>query len=212
MGGMVTLTGGAAAAAAGATAAAGAAASTVALAANGGMYTPSLSAWRTSPLVTRPPLPEPSRTVASTPADCEMDRAEGMRANSGGTSRSGAAVEGVAAGAAAAAGASSAAGAGAPAAPASTSGGTKSWKAAMSSSSSTVTMTGFPTGISPLPASTRILATYPSSWASNAIVALSVSISATESPAAKASPSLTFHSAMVPASMVGDRAGMGTTM
>lgn len=47
---------------------------------------------------------------------------------------------------------------------------------------------------------------------SNAIVALSVSISATESPAAKASPSLTFHSAMVPASMVGDRAGMGTTM
>ena len=47
---------------------------------------------------------------------------------------------------------------------------------------------------------------------SNAIVALSVSISATESPAAKASPSFTFHSAMVPDSMVGDRAGMGTTM
>lgn len=43
-------------------------------------------------------------------------------------------------------------------------------------------------------------------------MALSVSISATESPAAKASPSFTFHSAMVPDSMVGDRAGMGTTM
>ena len=43
------------------------------------------------------------------------------------------------------------------------------------------------------------------------MVALSVSISATESPAAKASPSWTFHSAMVPASMVGERAGMPTT-
>mmetsp|Transcript_31972 Transcript_31972/g.94042 ORF Transcript_31972/g.94042 Transcript_31972/m.94042 type:complete len:215 (+) Transcript_31972:781-1425(+) len=213
MGGMATSTGVAtAAAAAGAAACAAAAGAAAALAANGGMYTPSLSALRTSPLVTRPPLPVPSRTVASTPADCEMDRAEGMSANSSGTSRSGvaaAAAVGGAAAAAAAAGASSAAAGAAP--PASTSGGTKSLKAAMSSSSSTVIMTGTFTAIS-FPASTRILATYPSSCASNAMVALSVSISATESPAAKASPSPTFHSAMVPASIVGDRAGMGITI
>ena len=48
----------------------------------------------------------------------------------------------------------------------------------------------------------------PSSTASNSIVALSVSISASRSPALTVSPSLTSHLASVPSSMVGERAGI----
>ena len=59
-----------------------------------------------------------------------------------------------------------------------------------------------------LPSATRILPITPSSTASNSIVALSVSISASRSPEATVSPSLTSHLASVPSSMVGDRAGM----
>src|SRR5438067_5972056 len=48
----------------------------------------------------------------------------------------------------------------------------------------------------------------PSSTASNSIVALSVSISASTSPEWTSSPSLTSHLASLPSSMVGDSAGM----
>mmetsp|Transcript_26589 Transcript_26589/g.45252 ORF Transcript_26589/g.45252 Transcript_26589/m.45252 type:complete len:219 (+) Transcript_26589:26-682(+) len=89
---------------------------------------------------------------------------------------------------------------------------TKSLNAATSSSSSTVTIIGTPTVTSPAPASTIIFPTTPSSCASKSIVALSVSITARESPATNDSPSATFHLDIVPASMVGDRAGIPTTM
>src|SRR3546814_5719961 len=52
----------------------------------------------------------------------------------------------------------------------------------------------------------------PSSTASNSIVALSVSISASRSPAETVSPSLTSHFASVPASMVGESAGIWMLM
>ena len=42
--------------------------------------------------------------------------------------------------------------------------------------------------------------------------ALSVSITARESPVEKESPSATFHLEIVPDSIVGERAGMPTTM
>src|ERR1700733_4453529 len=48
----------------------------------------------------------------------------------------------------------------------------------------------------------------PSSTASNSIVALSVSISASRSPERTWSPSFTSHFASLPSSMVGDSAGM----
>ena len=48
----------------------------------------------------------------------------------------------------------------------------------------------------------------PSSTASNSIVALSVSISASRSPEETVSPSLTSHFASVPSSIVGDSAGI----
>lgn len=51
---------------------------------------------------------------------------------------------------------------------------------------------------------TRILPMTPSSCASTSIDALSVSSESRRSPAAKASPSLTFHSEMVPSVIVGD--------
>jgi hypothetical protein len=54
----------------------------------------------------------------------------------------------------------------------------------------------------------RILATVPSSIASNSIVALSVSISASTVPEVTVSPSFTSHLASVPSSMVGDKAGI----
>mmetsp|Transcript_5274 Transcript_5274/g.8790 ORF Transcript_5274/g.8790 Transcript_5274/m.8790 type:complete len:204 (-) Transcript_5274:230-841(-) len=84
--------------------------------------------------------------------------------------------------------------------------------AATSPSSSTVTMIGTPTATSPDPAGTKCFANTPSSCASKSMLALSVSMTAMESPAAKDSPSLTFHLEMVPASIVGERAGMPTTM
>ena len=65
-----------------------------------------------------------------------------------------------------------------------------------------------PTGISSVPSATASEAMRPSSTASNSIVALSVSISATMSPDFTASPTATSHLANVPFSMVGDRAGI----
>ena len=65
-----------------------------------------------------------------------------------------------------------------------------------------------PTFTPSVPSATRILAIVPSSTASNSIVALSVSISARMSPDFTLSPSLTSHLASVPSSIVGDRAGI----
>src|SRR5690606_5085257 len=59
-----------------------------------------------------------------------------------------------------------------------------------------------------VPPGMRIFPTVPSSTASTSIVALSVSISASTSPAATRSPSLTCHVASLPSVIVGDRAGM----
>jgi hypothetical protein len=73
-------------------------------------------------------------------------------------------------------------------------------------------MIGDPHFTSPPPSVTRSFATTPSSWASKSIDALSVSITARESPAEKESPSATFHFEMVPDSIVGDRAGIPTTI
>ena len=59
-----------------------------------------------------------------------------------------------------------------------------------------------------VPSATKSLPMMPSSTASNSIVALSVSISASKSPEATASPSFTNHLASVPSSIVGDSAGI----
>ena len=67
---------------------------------------------------------------------------------------------------------------------------------------------GVPTFTPSDPSATRIFATVPSSTASNSIVALSVSISARMSPDATVSPSFTSHLASVPSSIVGDKAGI----
>ena len=59
-----------------------------------------------------------------------------------------------------------------------------------------------------VPSATKSLPMMPSSTASNSIVALSVSISASKSPEATVSPSFTNHLASVPSSIVGDSAGI----
>eukprot|EP00602_Paraphysomonas_sp_CaronLab_P009826 CAMPEP_0185028712 /NCGR_PEP_ID=MMETSP1103-20130426/14649_1 /TAXON_ID=36769 /ORGANISM="Paraphysomonas bandaiensis, Strain Caron Lab Isolate" /LENGTH=101 /DNA_ID=CAMNT_0027563221 /DNA_START=340 /DNA_END=645 /DNA_ORIENTATION=- len=79
-----------------------------------------------------------------------------------------------------------------------------------SSSLSTVIIIGAPT-VTSEPASTNNLAMYKSSTASNPIVALSVSTSAIVSPADTASPSFLIHDTIVPATIVGERAGIPTT-
>ena len=64
---------------------------------------------------------------------------------------------------------------------------------------------GVPTFTPSMPSATRIWLIVPSSTASNSIVALSVSISASRSPDLTVSPSLTSHLASVPSSIVGDK-------
>ena len=63
-----------------------------------------------------------------------------------------------------------------------------------------------------VPSSTRSLPTVPSSTASNSIVALSVSISAMIWPDFTTSPAFTSHFASVPSSIVGDSAGIRTSV
>ncbi len=65
-----------------------------------------------------------------------------------------------------------------------------------------------PTATSSVPAGTRIFSSTPSSMASNSIVALSVSISAMISPGSIRSPSALSHLASVPCSIVGESAGI----
>ena len=71
---------------------------------------------------------------------------------------------------------------------------------------------GAPTFTPSVPSGTRILAIVPSSTASNSIVALSVSISARMSPDFTLSPSFTSHLASVPSSIVGESAGILSSM
>jgi hypothetical protein len=77
-----------------------------------------------------------------------------------------------------------------------------------SSPSPAITAITVPTFTPSVPSATRIWLTTPSSTASNSIVALSVSISASRSPDLTSSPSLTSHLASVPSSIVGERAGI----
>ena len=59
------------------------------------------------------------------------------------------------------------------------------------------------------PGDTNIWANIPSSCASKSTDALSVSIVQSESPARKESPTWIVQAAILPVSMVGDKAGMG---
>ena len=71
---------------------------------------------------------------------------------------------------------------------------------------------GVLTATSLVPSGTRILPSVPSSTASTSMVALSVSISAMTSPDLTLSPSFFSHLARLPFSMVGDSAGMRTSV
>ena len=82
------------------------------------------------------------------------------------------------------------------------------WRPHASSPSPAMIAIGAPTFTPSVPSGTRILAILPSSTASNSIVALSVSISARMSPDFTSSPSLTSHLASVPSSIVGESAGI----
>src|SRR6478736_8922425 len=68
------------------------------------------------------------------------------------------------------------------------------------------------TGTSAVPSATTILAMVPSSTASTSMVALSVSISAMTSPDFTVSPSFLSHLARLPFSIVGDSAGINTSI
>ena len=71
---------------------------------------------------------------------------------------------------------------------------------------------GVLTATSLVPSGTRILPSVPSSTASTSMVALSVSISAMTSPDLTASPSFLCHLARLPFSMVGESAGIKTSI
>ena len=83
---------------------------------------------------------------------------------------------------------------------------------AASSPSSAISPITWLTGTSAEPSGTTILASTPSSTASTSMVALSVSISAMMSPDLIGSPSFFSHLAMLPFSIVGERAGMRMSM
>src|ERR1700694_2109962 len=75
-----------------------------------------------------------------------------------------------------------------------------------------MTAIGVLTATSWVPAGTRIFPSVPSSTASTSMVALSVSISAITSPDFTLSPSFFTHLARLPFSMVGDSAGLHTSV
>src|SRR5688572_2869953 len=84
--------------------------------------------------------------------------------------------------------------------------------AVASSPSPRMTAMGVLTATSSVPSATRILPMVPSSTASTSMVALSVSISAMTSPDFTASPSFFSHLARLPFSIVGERAGIRTSI
>ena len=71
---------------------------------------------------------------------------------------------------------------------------------------------GVLTATSLVPSGTRIFPSVPSSTASTSMVALSVSISAMTSPDLTASPSFFSHLARLPFSIVGESAGIRTSI
>mmetsp|Transcript_18700 Transcript_18700/g.52003 ORF Transcript_18700/g.52003 Transcript_18700/m.52003 type:complete len:231 (-) Transcript_18700:137-829(-) len=156
-------------------------------------------------------LPQPVERTGATASSISAALGGGTASTTGGAAAA-TTGSGVGGGGVGAATGGAGVGSGAAAASGSAAGATKSLKAATSSSSSTVTKMGVPTGTSSAPASFRILAMYPSSCASKSIDALSVSILAKASPAMNSLPSSRYHSAKVPWSMVGESAGMPTTM
>src|SRR5712691_13703 len=81
-----------------------------------------------------------------------------------------------------------------------------------SSPSDRISAIGVLTATSAVPAGTKILPSVPSSTASTSIVALSVSISAITSPALTFSPSFFTHLARLPFSIVGESAGIRTSI
>src|SRR3954451_22256415 len=81
-----------------------------------------------------------------------------------------------------------------------------------SSPSPKIMAMGVLTATSLVPSGTRILPSVPSSTASPSMVALSVSISAMTSPDLTASPSFLCHLARFPFSMVGESAGIKTSI
>src|SRR6185369_8739035 len=81
-----------------------------------------------------------------------------------------------------------------------------------SSPSPKIMAMGVLTATSLVPSGTRILPSVPSSTASTSMVALSVSISAMTSPDLTASPSFLCHLARFPFSMVGESAGIKTSI
>ena len=83
---------------------------------------------------------------------------------------------------------------------------------AAASTSPAISAIGVLTLTPSVPAGTRIFCSRPSSTASTSMVALSVSISAMTSPDRTVSPGFTCHLARVPSSMVGDRAGISTSV
>src|ERR1700734_4012837 len=87
-----------------------------------------------------------------------------------------------------------------------------SLSAAASSPSARIMAIGVLTATSLVPSGTRILPSVPSSTASTSMVALSVSISAITSPDLTLSPSFLSHLARLPFSMVGERAGINTSV
>src|SRR5215469_9013332 len=84
--------------------------------------------------------------------------------------------------------------------------------AATSSPLAAITAIGVLTATCSVPSGTTIRASTPSSTASNSIVALSVSISASTSPALTGSPSLFSQRAILPSVIVGDSAGIKTSV
>src|ERR1700684_2199681 len=87
-----------------------------------------------------------------------------------------------------------------------------SFSAVASSPSARIMAIGVLTATSLVPSGTRILPSVPSSTASTSMVALSVSISAITSPDLTVSPSFLSHLERLPFSMVGDSAGMRTSV
>ena len=166
----------------------------------------------TSALTIRPPGPEPVSEARSMPCASASRRASGLAFTlsppdfAAGCAGAGAGGGGAGAGV-------SLAGWPAPVSPpslatGSLAGGGAALAEEASSPSPAIIAITVPTFTPSEPSGTSICAIVPSSTASNSIVALSVSISARISPDLTLSPSFTSHLASVPSSMVGDKAGI----
>src|SRR5436305_2754926 len=86
------------------------------------------------------------------------------------------------------------------------------WGSATLSPLAAISAIGVLTATCSVPSGITILASTPSSTASTSIVALSVSISVSTSPARTSSPSLLTQRAILPSVIVGDSAGISTSL